>query len=43
LVNYFRWFRIFKNSEKAVGRLVNHFRESVKFAFFLQNCRWSER
>ena len=43
LVNHFRWFRIFKNSEKAVGRLVNHFQESVKFVFFLQNCKWSER
>jgi len=35
LANHFRWFRIFKNCEKAIGRLVNNYRKFHKFALFL--------
>jgi len=43
LANYFRWFCISKNSEKAIGRLVDRFCESNKFALSLQICLWGER
>ena len=35
LGHYFRWFCIFKNFEKAIGRLVIYFGETDRFPLFI--------
>jgi hypothetical protein len=43
LVNYFRWFRIFKNCKKAIGRLVNHYHYQEQICSFLAKLSMEEK
>ena len=43
LVNYFRWFHIFKNCKKAIGRLVNPYHYLEQICSFITKLSMEEK